>query len=111
MLDLSLEISDKDRKNSRPTQTAHVQDITVQDRCKSTGFACVSGQQRSKSVGVVTIFDLARCVHRDGENPQDYLARWLCIQANLAHYNNDNVVYHFVEGLDQGTLLRHTLRR
>src|SRR3954468_12419961 len=54
MSDLSLEFAGKDRKNSRPTQTALVQDITVEDRCKSTGFARASGQQRSKFVGVVT---------------------------------------------------------
>src|SRR4051812_22934884 len=57
MLDLSLEFASKDLKNSRPTQTAHVQDIMVEDRCKSAGFVRASGQQRSKFVGVVTIFD------------------------------------------------------
>src|SRR3954462_5886491 len=111
MSDLSSEFADKDRKNSRPTQTAPVQDIKVEDHCKSAGFARVSGQQRSKFVGVVTIFDLARCVQREGENPRDYLARWLRIRADLAHYPNDNAMYHFVEGLDQGTLLQHSLRR
>src|SRR3954468_7374016 len=62
MSDLSSEFADKDRKNSTPTQTAPMQDTTVEDRCKSVGFACVSGQQRSKFVRVVTIFDLARCM-------------------------------------------------
>src|SRR3954470_10869082 len=33
--DLSLEFAGIDRKNSRPTQTAPVQDIMVEDRCKS----------------------------------------------------------------------------
>src|SRR4051812_28849076 len=111
MSDLSLEFAGKDRKNSRPTQTALVQDITVENRCKSAGFARASGQQRSKFVGVVTIFDLACCVQREGENPRDYLARWLRIRADLAHYPNDDAMYHFVEGLDHGTLLRHSLRR
>src|SRR3954470_6368522 len=111
MLDLFSEFAGKDRKNSRPTQTTHVQDITVEDRCKSAGFARASGQQRSKFVGVVTIFDLARCVQREGENPRDYLARWLRIRADLAHYPNDDAMHHFVEGLDHDTLLRHSLRR
>src|SRR3954464_4134950 len=60
MSDLSSEFAGKDQKNSRPTQTAHVQDIKVEDHCKSAGFIRASGQQRSKFVGVVTIFDLAR---------------------------------------------------
>src|SRR4051812_26593158 len=64
MSDLSSEFADKDRKNSRPTHTAHVQDITMEDCCKSAGFIRVSGQQRSKFVEVVTIFDQARCVQR-----------------------------------------------
>src|SRR3954470_1350944 len=62
MSDLSSEFAGKDRKNSRLTQTAHVQDIKVEDRCKSAGFARASGQQRSNFVGVVTFFDLARCI-------------------------------------------------
>ena len=86
MSDLSSEFSGKDRKSSRPTQTAPVQDIKVEDRCKSAGFARASGQQRSKFVGVVAMFDLARCIQREGENPRDYLARWLHILADLAHY-------------------------
>src|SRR3954468_20206443 len=110
MLDLSSEFVGKDQKNSRPTQTAPVQDITVEDRCKSASFIRASGNQRSKFVGVVTIFDLACCIQREGENPCDYLASWLRIWADLAHYPNDDAMYHFVEGLDQGTLLRHTLR-
>src|SRR3954465_2273906 len=105
MSDLSLEFAGKDRKNSRPTQTAPTQDITVEDHCKSAGFVRASGQQRSKFVGVVTIFDLARCVQREGENPRDYLARWLRIRADLANYPDDNALYHFMEGLDRGTLL------
>src|SRR3954469_24139883 len=111
MSDLSSEFAGKDRKNSRPTQTAPVQDIMVEDHCKSAGFARASRQQRSKFVGVVTIFDLARCVQREGEKPRDYLARWLRIRANLAHYPNVDAIYHFVEGLDHGMLLRHSLRR
>src|SRR3954466_11230082 len=111
MSDLSSESSDKDRKNSRPTPTAPVQDITVEDRCESAGFVRTSGHQRSKFIGVVTIFNLARCVQREGENPRDYLARWLRIRADLAHYPNDDAIYHFVEGLDHGTLLQHSLRR
>ena len=111
MSDLSSEFAGKDRKNSRPTQTAPVQDIKVEDHCKSAGFVRASGQQRSKFVGVVTIFDLARCVQREGENPRDYLARWLRIRADLANYPNDDAIYHFVEGLDHDTLLRHSLRR
>src|SRR3954466_4163431 len=111
MSNLSSEFAGKDRKNSRPTQTAPMQDIKVEDRCKSAGFVRASGHQRSKFVGVVTIFDLARCVQREGENPRDYLARWLRIRANPAHYPDDNALYHFVEGLDRGTLLRHSLRR
>ena len=110
MSDLSSEFAGKDRKNSRPTQTAPVHDIKVEDHCKSAGFVRAFGQQRSKFVGVVTIFDLARCVYREGENPRDYLARWLRIRADLANYPNDDAIYHFVEGLDRGTLLRHTLR-
>src|SRR4051812_46887240 len=73
MSDLSSEFAGKDWKNSRPARTAPVQDIKVEDRCKSAGFARASGQKRSKFVGVVTIFDLARCVQREGENPHDYL--------------------------------------
>ena len=96
MSDLSSEFAGKDRKNSRPTQTAPVQDIKVEDHCKSAGFVRASGQQRSKFVGVVTIFDLARCVQREGENPRDYLARWLRIRADLAHYPNDDAMYYFV---------------
>src|SRR3954470_22336906 len=111
MLDLFSEFAGKDRKNSRPTQTSPVQDITVEDHCKSAGFARASGQQRSKFVGVVTIFDLERCVQREDQTPRDYLARWLRIRADLAHYPDDNALYHFVEGLDRGTLLRHSLRR
>ena len=111
MSDLSLEFAGKDRKNSRPTQTAPVQDIKVEDHCKSAGLARASGQQRYKFVGVVTIFDLARCIQREGENPHDYLARWLRIRADLAHYPDDNALYHFVEGLDRGTLHRHSLGR
>src|SRR3954471_13571240 len=111
MSDLSSEFAGKDRKNSRPTQTAPVQDIKVADHCKSAGFVRASGQQRSKFVGVVTIFDLARCVQREGEDPRDYLARWLRIRADLAHYPNDDAIYHFVEGLDHGTLLGHSLRQ
>ena len=88
-----------------------MQDIKVEDHCKSAGFVRASGQQRSKFVGVVTIFDLARCVQREGENPRDYLARWLRIRVDLANYPNDDAIYHFVEGLDHGTLLRHSLRR
>src|SRR3954468_9687721 len=65
MSDLSSEFADKDRKNSRPTQTSPVQDIKVEDYCKSAGFVRASGQQRSKFVGVVTIFDLARCIQRE----------------------------------------------
>src|SRR4051812_1909638 len=99
MSDLSSKFAGKDRKNSRPTQTAPLQDIKVEDHCKSAGFVRASGQQRSKFVGVVTIFDLARCVQREGENPRDYLARWLRIRADLAHYPNDDAIYHFVEGL------------
>ena len=83
----------------------------MEDHCKSAGFVRASGQQRSKFVEVVTIFDLARCVQREGENPSDYLARWLCIRVDLAHYPNDYSMYHFVEGLDRGTLLRHSLKR
>ena len=83
----------------------------MEDHYKSASFARASGQQRSKFIGVVTIFDLARCVQREGKKPRDYLARWLRIRADLAHYPNDDAMYHFVEGLDQGTLLRHTLRR
>ena len=101
MSDISSEFAGEDRKNSRPTQTARVQDITVEDHYKSAGFVHASGQQRSKFVGMVTIFDLARCVQREGENPRDYLARWLRIRANLANYPNDDAIYHFVEGLDQ----------
>src|SRR3954471_22955669 len=108
MSDLSLEFAGKDRKNSRPTQTAPVQDIKVEDRCKSAGFAHASGHQRSKFVGVVTIFDLARCIQREGENPHDYLSRWLHIRSDLAHYPNDDAMYHSVEGLHHGTLLRHS---
>src|SRR3954462_11103746 len=111
MSDLSSEFAGKYQKNSRPTQTAPVQDIKVEDHCKSAGFARASGQQRSKFVGVVTIFDLARCVQREGETPRDYLARWLRIRADLAHYPDDNALYHFMEGLDRGTLLQHSLRR
>src|SRR3954463_8236420 len=88
MSDLSLEFAGKDRKSSRPTQTAPVQDIKVEDHCKSAGFVRASGQQRSKFVGGVTIFDLARSVQREGENPRDYLARWLRIRADLANYPN-----------------------
>src|SRR3954466_9159350 len=77
MSNLSSEFAGKDRKNSRPTQTAPMQDIKVEDRCKSAGFARASGHQRSKFVGVVTIFDLARCVQREGENPGDYLVEFL----------------------------------
>src|SRR4051812_27739840 len=109
--DLSPEFADLDRKNSRPTQTAPMQKIMVENRYKSTGFAHASGKQKSHFVGMVTIFDLARCVQREGENPRDYLARWLRIRADLAHYPNDDAIYHFVEGLDHGTLLRHSLRR
>ena len=105
MSDLSSEFSGKDRKDSRPTQTAHVRDIKVEDHCKSAGLVRAFGQQRSKFVGVVTIFDLARCIQREGENPRDYLARWLRIRADLAHYSDDNALYNFVEGLDRGTLL------
>ena len=60
---------------------------------------------------MVSIFDLARCVLREGENPRDYLTRWLHIRADLEHYPSDDAIYHFVEGLDRGTLLWHTLRR
>src|SRR3954468_21375781 len=98
MLDLSSEFVGKDQKNSRPTQTSPVQDITVEDHCKSAGFVRASGQQRSKFVGVVTIIDLARCIQREGETPRVYLARWLRIRADLAHYPNDDAIYHFVEG-------------
>src|SRR3954468_23228661 len=111
MSDLSSEFAGKDQKNSRPTQTALVQDIKVEDHCKSAGFVRASGQKRSKFVSLVTILDLARCVQREGENPRDYLARWLRIRADLAHYPNDDAIYHFLEGLDHGTLLRHSLRR
>src|SRR3954468_17340099 len=45
-------------------------------------------------VGVVTIFDLAHCVKREGENPRDYLAGWLHIQADLTDYPNDDAMYH-----------------
>src|SRR3954467_6254821 len=83
----------------------------VENCCKSVGFVRASGQQRSKFVGVVTNFDLARCIQREGENPRDYLARWLRIRADLAHYPSDDAMYHFVEGLDHGMLLRHSLRR
>src|SRR4051812_1241987 len=111
MSDLSLELAGKDRKNSRPTQTTPVQDVKVEDHCKSAGLVRASGQQRSKFVGVVTIFDLARCVQREGEKLRDYLARWLHIRADLANYPDDNALYHFMEGLDRDTLLRHSLRR
>src|SRR3954471_2568310 len=74
MSDLSSEFASKDRKNSRPTQIAPVQDIKVEDHCKSAGFVRASRQQRSKFIGMVTIFDMARCVQREGENPCDYLA-------------------------------------
>src|SRR4051812_45038873 len=104
MSDLSSEFAGKDRKTSTPTQTTHEQDIKVEDHRKSAGFARASRQQRSKFIGMVTIFDLARCVQREGENPRDYLARWLRIQADLANYPDDNALYHFVEGLDHGTL-------
>ena len=60
--DLSSKFAGKDQKNSRPTQTAPVQDIMVEDHCKSAGFVRASGHQRSKFVGVVTIFDLAPCI-------------------------------------------------
>src|SRR3954464_11969678 len=36
---------------------------------------------------------------------------WLRIRADLANYPNDDAIYHFLEGLDHGTLLRHSLRR
>ena len=72
----------------------------MEDRYKSISFARASGQQRSKFVGVVTIFDLARCIQREGENPRGYLAKWLRIRDDLAHYPNDDAIYHFVEGLD-----------
>src|SRR3954463_1606000 len=62
MSDLSSEFAGKDQKNSRPTQTAPVQDITTEDHYKSAGFVRASRQQRSKFVGVVIIFDLACCV-------------------------------------------------
>src|SRR3954465_9117040 len=42
MSDLSSEFAGKDRKNSRPTQTAPVQDIKVEDHYKSAGFVCAS---------------------------------------------------------------------
>src|SRR4051812_4428434 len=42
MSDLSLEFASKDRKNSRPTQIAPMQEITVEDCCKSAGFAHAS---------------------------------------------------------------------
>src|SRR4051812_31755097 len=48
---------------------------------------------------------------REGENPRDYQARWLRIRADLSHSPNDDAISHFVEGLDHGTLLRHSLRR
>src|SRR3954462_10579460 len=66
MSNLSSEFAGKDQKNSRPTQTAPVQDIKVEDHCKSAGLVRASGQQRSKLVGMVTIFDLACCVQREG---------------------------------------------
>src|SRR4051812_30341405 len=44
MSDLSSEFSGKDRKNSRPTQTAPVLDIKVEDHCKSVGFVRASRQ-------------------------------------------------------------------
>src|SRR4051812_12590461 len=69
MSDISSEFAGKYRKNSRPTQTTPVQDITVEGPCKSAGFVRASGQQRSKLVGVVTIFDLAHCIQREGETP------------------------------------------
>src|SRR3954467_12179060 len=83
----------------------------VENCCKSVGFARASRQQRSKFVGVVTIFDLAHCIQREGENPCNYLARWLRIRADLANYPNDDAIYHFVEGLYHVMLLRHSLRR
>src|SRR3954468_2800354 len=64
MSDLSSEFARKDQKNSRPTQTAPVQDIKVEDHCKSAGFVRASGQQRSKFVGVVTIFDLSHLLKK-----------------------------------------------
>src|SRR3954464_11411543 len=35
---------------------------------------------------------------------------WLRIRADLANYPNDDAIYHFVEGLAHGTLLRHSQR-
>ena len=67
--------------------------------------------RRSHFVGVVTIFDLARCVQRDGESPREYLARWIRVRETLEGDHADELVYHFVEGLMPGTPLRHTLRR
>src|SRR3954454_19955447 len=39
-------------------------------------------------------FPLQRRDLTEGETPRDYLARWLHIRAALAHYPNDDAIYH-----------------
>src|SRR4051812_36678806 len=42
-------------------------------------------------VGIVTIFDLALCVHRYGESPRD-LARCLRLRADLEGYPSEDAI-------------------
>jgi len=46
--------------------------------------------RRSHFVGVIAIFNMARCVQRDEEPPREYLARWMRVREPL-----EGGEYHF----------------
>ena len=58
-----------------------------------------------------TVGDLQRCIQQPDESSRAFLARWLDMKNSCEGVHDQTAMHAFIEGLEKGTLLRHTLKR
>ena len=57
-----------------------------------------------------TVGDLQRYVQQPDESSRAFLARWLDMKNSCEGVHDQPAMHAFIEGLEKGTLLRHTLK-
>jgi hypothetical protein len=62
--------------------------------------------KRSCNVG-----DLQRCVQQPDESSRAFLSRWLDMKNSCEGVHEQTAIIAFIDGLERGSLLRHTLKR
>ena len=58
-----------------------------------------------------TVGDLQRCVQQPDEFSRAFLGSWLDMKNSCEGVHDQTAMHAFIEGLEKGTLLRHTLKR